>query len=192
MRILNEKIARKANKEDNCTGRFWEGRFKSQALLDEKALMACMAYVDLNPVRAKIASTPGTSAHTSIRRRCEAAKSEGRAEGVIAKQPKQLQRFAGNSRADMPEGLPFRLTDYLDLVGWTGRQIREDKRGAIDDELPNILQRLEIDEDDWLYMTQNFESRFKSLVGAMNSLRTACEKLGYQGILGRSAIEALF
>ena len=148
--------------------------------LDEKALMACMAYVDLNPLRAKMASTPETSAHTSIKRRCEVAKSEGRAEGVIAKQPKQLQRFAGNPRADMPEGLSFRLIDYLDLVDWTGRQIRDDKLGAIDDELPNILERLEIDEDDWLSMTENFESRFKSLVGAMHSLRVACEKLEYQ------------
>ena len=47
----------------------WEGRFKSQALLDERADLAYVAYVDLNPIRAKMASTPRKSAHTSIARR---------------------------------------------------------------------------------------------------------------------------
>ena len=192
MRILNEKIARKANKEDDCTGRFWEGRFKSQALLDEKALMACMVYVDLNPIRAKMAATPEKSAHTSVKKRCEAAKSTGRARGVVGKQPCGLERFVGNPRQPMPEGLPYRLTDYLELVDWTGRQIREDKRGSIDKGLPEILARLEIDEDDWIYMTQNFESSFKTLVGSVSKLRKACEALGYKRMPGRAACEWLF
>ncbi|MEI8634245.1 hypothetical protein P4S72_23790 [Vibrio sp. PP-XX7] len=38
MRELNVEIARQANQEDQCTGHFWEGRFKSQALLDEEGI----------------------------------------------------------------------------------------------------------------------------------------------------------
>ena len=192
MRILNEKVARLANKEDGCTGRFWEGRFKCQALLDEQALMACMAYVDLNPVRASIATTPEHSDHTSVKARSEAVKSEGRVKGVIAKQPRQLQKFVGNPRNDMPPGLPFRLIDYLELVEWTGRKIHEDKRGSIDNTLPGILTRLDLDGEQWLYLTQNFESSFKTLVGTAYSLKMACVKMGYQRIPGKSACEALF
>jgi hypothetical protein len=113
MRCVNEPIARLANHEDGCTGRFWEGRFSSQPLLDEAALLSCMAYVDLNPIRASMAKTPEGSDYTSIQER-------------IRDPEPPLIAFdeTGN------EGLPYRLEDYLDLVDWSGRLVREGKRGT--------------------------------------------------------------
>ena len=69
MRTLNEYIARQTNAEDGVRGRFWEGRFKSQALLDEQALLAAMTYVYLNPVCAGLADDLETSDYTSIQER---------------------------------------------------------------------------------------------------------------------------
>ncbi len=72
MARMNEFIARAANKEDGVKGRFWESRFKCQALLDEAAIAACMVYVDLNLVRAGLATTPEESDFTSIQERIRA------------------------------------------------------------------------------------------------------------------------
>ena len=189
MRCLNETIARQANAEEGCSGRFWEGRFKCQALLDEAALAACMAYVDLNPVRAAIASTPESSDYTSIQRRIRFAQDfdcsiESNSANNKATQPKELQPFVGYPREPMPKGLPFRLTDYLELVDWTGRVIRDDKRGAISSDIPPILTRLQIDPKSWLTMTTSFESRFKSLVGRADRISAACEQLGQRWAQG--------
>ncbi|MCC9640959.1 hypothetical protein LOC71_01645 [Rhodopirellula sp. JC740] len=74
MRALAEPIARMANKQDECTGRFWEGRFKAQRIVDEAGLLACSMYVDLNPVRAAMASTPSNCINTSAYDRMEARK----------------------------------------------------------------------------------------------------------------------
>ncbi|MDF1527758.1 MAG: transposase [Sedimenticola sp.] len=179
MRCLNETIARQANEEDGCTGRFWEGRFKCQALLDEAALAACITYVDLNPVRAGMADSPESSDHTSIQRRIQSAQKSSPAKKTITiAQPTALQPFVGYPREPMPKGLPFRLEDYLELVDWTGRMIRDDKRGAISSALPPILNRLNLDPKAWLDMTCSFENLFSSLVGRVDQVYTACEKLG--------------
>ena len=174
MRIVNEAIARRANREDNCTGRFWEGRFKSQALLDERALLACMAYVDLNPVRAKMAMTPEVSKHTSVKVRIMALQKNKPVQATIAE-------FVG-SDPEM-QGLPFILEDYLELTDWTGRLIREEplpsgyKRGSITDELPAILERLSLNQDAWKILTTRFELEFKQWVGSEQIVRQVyCDK----------------
>ncbi|WP_444930197.1 transposase [Microbulbifer sp. SSSA002] len=169
MRCLNESIARQANAEDKCTGRFWEGRFTSQALLDEKALAACMAYVDLNPIRANIAKTPEDSGYTSIQLRIRSA--------ITAEQPKSLLPFVGDERLSMPKGLPFQLGHYFELVDWSGRHLDPRKRGAIAENTPPILERLGISPEHWLYLNRNFESRFKGLVGSVEAVRKACNLL---------------
>lgn len=183
MRALNEPIARMANAEDQCTGRFWEARFNSQALLDEKALAACMAYVDLNPVRAKMAETPEASDHTSIKSRIRELKRSGG-------QPESLMPFVGNPREPMPSGLPFKLQDYVELVDWSGRIIREGKRGAIAANLPPVLDRLDIEPQHWLFLVTRFESQFKGLVGCAHRLKAAAKQLGYQRTPGLASCRA--
>ncbi len=185
MACLNEPIARMANAEDKCSGRFWESRFKISSLLDEKTLAACMAYVDLNPVRAKMANTPENSAHTSIKRRIEAVKNE-------TPKPLNLAEFVGNPREPMPRGLPFHLKDYIALVDITGRAIREDKRGCIDQHCPPILQRLDISSKDWVLLTTGFESKFKSLVGCKKKLLLAAKALGLKRKPAFTRCEAIF
>jgi REP element-mobilizing transposase RayT len=125
MRCLNEHIARRANEEDNCKGRFWEGRFKTQALLDERALLGCMAYVDLNPIRAGMSDRPELSDFTSIQQRLfELAEKQPKADDEAALPA--LQEFQGAEHVDAEAGIPFTLGDYIELVEWTGRSVRPD------------------------------------------------------------------
>ena len=65
MRALSEPVARMANRQDDCTGRFWEGRFKAMKIVDEAGLLACAMYVDLNPIRAAMVEKPEQAVHTS-------------------------------------------------------------------------------------------------------------------------------
>ena len=170
MRALNEPIARMANKEDGCTGRFWEGRFKSQALLDETAVLACMAYVDLNPIRTKVADTPEQSDHTSIQLRIKSA--------INDEQPAKLLSFIGDERLNEPKGINFTLKDYLVLVDETGRIIRDDKRGAISASAEKILHRLNIPSNNWIKIITDFGKLFHGPVGTLQELTRYCEHLG--------------
>ncbi|WP_077066525.1 transposase [Catenovulum maritimum] len=196
MRFLNEFIARQANLEDKCKGHFWEGRFKSQALLDDVTVLACMAYVDLNPIRAKMADTPENSDFTSIQQRLgilpkavetdnhqnkdgsQKHKTATPNDNLTAIAPAQLLPFVKANNESVPNfkrsnsHIPFSLIDYLELVDWTGRQIRQDKRGFISLNTPSIIQRLGLTDEDWLAFSTGIENQYSHSVGQRFQLQT--------------------
>jgi REP element-mobilizing transposase RayT len=92
MRALAEPIARRSNFEDKCSGRFWEGRYKCQKLADETAILACSAYVDLNPVRAGVADAPEKSLYTSVYERVESGKAVRKERAMSKLRKKRLGR----------------------------------------------------------------------------------------------------
>ena len=178
MKCLNEPIARKANAEDGCTGHFWEARFHSQALRSERALLTAMAYVDLNPIRAKIARTPETSDYTSIK-----ARIEGHNQNNILREAVsgmfdrgELNHFESPVRSLVPfsdaailqqdagpriECLPMREVDYFKLVDASGRAFVRGKRGRIDPALASILDRLELTGDQWTDASTAFRQHYR-------------------------------
>lgn len=161
MKLLNEYIARRANKEDECTGYFWERRFRSQAILDEKALASVMAYVDLNPIRANIATTLRNSKYTSIHYRLNARSAN--------KNPKFLMLFNKQSSAKTIE-LPFTFEEYLALLNQT---IKHNPNELTYDCQPNNVspfKRLKMTEENWCYVTRHFEKLFSGPAGSPTSM----------------------
>ena len=130
-----------------------------------------MVYNDLNPI------------HTSIQQ------AMGRAPSKEKPHPIELLPFVGDLRNGAPKGIPFHYSDYVQLVEWTGRAVVPGKRGAIPDDLPPILERLQFDAKQWLFMAQNFESHFKGLVGMTDVLRAMAHSLGYRRTPGLSACQ---
>ena len=189
MRCLNEHLARLANKEDNCKGRFWEGRYKSQALLDEAGMLTAMAYVDLNPIRAGIAKTPETSDFTSVYERIKMLKQKPNRKQTKLAIP--LHPFHVPHARDEP-AIPYQLTDYLELIDWTGRAIRDGKRGHIPNQLPNILTRLNIDPQAWHQAMQPKGNVFGRAMGQLDMLRLHARTLGQAWVRGHRHSKGLF
>ena len=166
MKCLKEPLSRLANRQDKTRGAFFEGRFKSVAILDEESLLATCAYIDLNPVAAGIVERPEASQHTSINQRIEAVKAQDRTNDLQAAErgsvagskastgleeslwlcPIENRRRLDSLREGMLEGLS--LGSYLLLVDYTGRMFREGKT-AISAELAGILERLGSNSERW-------------------------------------------
>jgi len=188
MRCLNEFIARKANKEDNCTGRYWEGRFKSQALLDENALLTCMAYVDLNPIRAKISSSVEEPEYTSVFERIH-NKSYYAEKGNSVYKP--LVKFVAAEHQNAPKGIMFTLIDYLQLVDWTGRVMRDDQCSR-SSETPILLEALRLNTETWLMLANDFGKEYHGAVGSLEELTLFAEHTGRHWIAGKRKLQKIY
>ena len=219
MKSMNEYLARRSNHEDGVKGRFWEGRFGCQRLLGEASILACMAYVDLNPVRAKIAESLEDSEFTSAYDRLTAESAKRKASSFAGptadrkglrikakreKTAKQLEELEENARAraraswlvdlDGPEGPIERLSErmYLRLVDLTGRQIREDKRGHISPEVTPILEALDIDAEAWVQNVENYGKLFYRVAGKVDELVQAAKECGVSWFKGHKGSRSLF
>lgn len=205
MCAIKEPIARIANKEDDCKGAFWERRFSCTRIEDESALLANMVYIDLNPVRAGIATTPEKSEYTSAKCRCDARN----ARKVLTKQELSehiraaTKHIAGSDRwlanvfreegkSPGEELIPATLDQYLKLLDWTGRQIRCDKRGAIPSDLRPILERLEIDTDNWHETVNGFGNNFRHIAGKAERIKQAAKRAGRKYFRGIGAARQAF
>ena len=183
-RCLNENIAKRANFEDRCKGRFWEGRFKCQRIYDVAGVIACSAYVDLNPVRAGMAKTPEKSDHTSIQDRIfERGK----------KAPAKYSKWTKVPLLSIEEATEkvITLDEYLKLVDETGRVIVEGK-ASISPEIAPILERLEINETEWVSSTEFFREKFRRIVGTEERLKKAAKRAKKSWFHGIRAARALF
>lgn len=195
MRCVNEPIARSANQEDDCRGRFWEGRFKCQALLDDAALLTCMAYVDLNPVRAGISLTLEDSDFTSIQDRMRVRGDgrrvgQGTSPGITS--VAGLLGFEDDGKAAHGSGLPFGYWSYLELLEWTGRAVRHDKRGYIPAHIAPLLERLQIDKREWVGSVRHLSRRFHRVIGAVERIRQYSRQAGRWWLKGLSGSRLLY
>lgn len=218
---LNEFIARAANKEDKVKGRFWESRFKCQALLDEAATAACMVYVDLNLIRAGLAETPEDSDFTSIQERIRAWQIQAMPELFELKAAAEnicSNQISGNTL--LPNPIPQPMLDgivphscwlcpisseperrgilqmtaaeYFDLVDRSGRLVRPDKKGSIPDDLAPILLRIGANPEAWVDTVTQFGRRFRLAAGLLSNMRHFAQRLGQRWFQGVASARATF
>ena len=191
MKALNEPIARRANREDNCKGKFWDSRFKCQALLEEHAVLSCMTYVDLNPSRAAMCDTLIDSDHTTIQRRLRDRQRVGRGgrtlRSMLDRNLKPVAGLDADGLLGMTEG------SYIELVQWTGEQARSDKRGKLTPlgqgkrSAPADIWQVANHPEQWIRQVQGTESIYYRAIGSAEALMAKAADLGQVWMKGVAA-----
>ncbi len=165
-------------------------RYKSQALLDEGAIFACMAYVDLNPVRAKITDKLENSQNTSIKMRLEETLS---LEGTKPLQTKLLQENIKPVSGELPSRqLSMKLNEYIQLVEWVGQSIIYPDKASIPLHIVSILERLNLQQDNFLKQIENMGQNYYRAIGTIEKIRTKARQMKVRCLRGISAARVLY
>lgn len=196
MKEVKEPLARLANMEDGCKGTFFEGRYKSIALLDEQAVLAACAYIDLNPVAAGLTDVPENGPYTSLKQRVDHLLTISKSTdltGVLSSCPPHatdhgakvddlwlipIEDKAGESREGMIQG--FTLAHYLLLIEYTGGLHRPGK-ASLSPDLESVFERLGVEPGVWSDQQSKLSApgltgRF--LASSRQRLREAASQLG--------------
>jgi hypothetical protein len=205
MGILLENIARRANREDKSSGRFWESRFKCRECTSESAILICGIYVDLNPIKAGEASSPETARYTSVFQRLMAASqpknSRTRADGWMAEltlrpESKADEKLACSSRTGRRASdlgiLPISLENYVKLLKWTARLLLSGQRRTIPKDLEAVLDHLDVNHEAWLDTVEEYEKSFCHAVGPPSSLAKVAERMDASHLKGATAARRIF
>ena len=185
MRRLNEPMAKLSNQEDDCTGKFWEGRFTSQALLDEAAVLSCMVYVDLNPVRAKISEKLIDSDFTSIKARLE--KNQPYKDHELPNE--KLNAVSGSLEKQI---IPVSLKDYINLTEWASKSILHPTKATMPYNIESVLNRLNLQSNHWLHQLEQWGNNYRYAVGPVTNIREAARKLSKRYFKGISSAIRLY
>ena len=201
MRLLSQTIAQRANRDDGEVGKFWQARYKAVRLLDEAAVLACSAYVDLNPIRAAMAETLEASDYTSVQRRVAALQSQAsdnRREADTKQQSRRSRPDAflaplsidelrdaigpraskSTHRASDKGYLAMTEAGYVELLDYTARSIASGKAGATPKSAAPVFKRLGIDAGTWCELVRDFGRLFYTVAGLPSEIDTRRTRSG--------------
>jgi hypothetical protein len=186
MRLVCQRIAQKANFEEQEVGKFWQSRYRAVRLIDEESILACAAYVDLNPIRAAIAENLESSDFTSVQRRISALRASVSstievnanvggmhlADAILS--PLEIDELndelgprpsKSGTRCSDKGFLAMPVAGYIELLDWTARQLVSGKRGATPESAPAIFERIKIRPEVWCELVSQFGKLFSVVAG---------------------------
>ena len=210
IRQLSQYMGIRCNDEDQITGHFWEARFGMTRLLDEAAVLACLAYVDLNPLRAHLAGCLEAYPHVSIGERLRTLDDQAidtanwlapiALSGETSRGPvKVVNRLSREQLAEELQSqqdrllgcLPMDLQQYAELLRWLAASDRRQPASEGQDEppgaaCPELLHQFRLAPREFAELVQGFGRRFCTAAGCPGSLQREAERRGKRRLRGLS------